>query len=62
MDIPSHRAAAVQPTPAQSFELRRGQLVNLDQEAAAAAPSPAGTVPAPTPTPPVAKVEKKMEA
>ncbi|KAA0572215.1 hypothetical protein FZ983_32105 [Azospirillum sp. B21] len=45
MDIPSHREAAVAPTPAHSFELRDGdQLVNLTEEerkAAEAAASPA---------------------
>ena len=33
MNIPAHRAAAVAPTPAHSFELRNGdQLVNLTEE------------------------------
>jgi len=44
MNIPAHRAAAVAPTPAHSFELRDGdQLINLTEEerkAAEAAASP----------------------
>lgn len=47
MNIPAHRAAAVAPTPAHSFELRDGdQLVNLTEEerkAAEAAVPPASS-------------------
>jgi hypothetical protein len=40
MTIPSHRAAAEVPTPAHSFELRDGELVNLTEEARKAAETP----------------------
>ncbi|MBP2297954.1 hypothetical protein [Azospirillum picis] len=44
MDIPAHRAAAVAPTPAHSFELRDGdQLVNLTEEERKAAEAAAST-------------------
>lgn len=48
MDIPAHRAAAVVPTPAHTFELREGdQLVNLtEEERAAADAAAADAVPA----------------
>lgn len=48
MDIPAHRAAAVVPTPAHTFELREGdQLVNLtEEERTAADASAADSVPA----------------
>ncbi len=45
MDIPAHRAAAVEPTPAHSFELRDGELVNLtEEEGKAADAAPTSTV------------------
>ncbi|PWC86051.1 hypothetical protein TSH100_13835 [Azospirillum sp. TSH100] len=45
MNIPAHRAAAVEPTPAHSFELRDGELVNLTEEDAKAADAvPASSV------------------
>lgn len=50
MDIPAHRAAAVVPTPAHSFELREGELVNLTEEEGKAADA--------TPTSAVATVIK----
>jgi len=46
MTIPSHRAAAEVPTPAHTFELRDGELINLTEaeeaarKAAAEAPEP----------------------
>lgn len=44
MNIPAHRAAAVAPTPAHSFELRDGdQLVNLTEEERKAAEAAAAT-------------------
>ncbi|CAO3440122.1 hypothetical protein [Azospirillum endophyticum] len=51
MDIPAHRAAAVVPTPAHSFELREGdQLVNLtEEERAAAEAAAAAAVAVPVP-------------
>lgn len=49
MDIPAHRAAAVVPTPAHSFELREGgQLVNLTEEERAASEIAAAAVAAST--------------
>lgn len=36
MTIPSHRAAAAVPTPAHSFELRAGELINLTEAEEAA--------------------------
>ncbi|MGF7178435.1 hypothetical protein [Azospirillum doebereinerae] len=54
MDIPAHRAAAVVPTPAHSFELRDGdRLVNLTEEEAAKALAPVtkGRKPASEPAP-----------
>ncbi|MCG5241870.1 hypothetical protein ACIU1J_19610 [Azospirillum doebereinerae] len=45
MDIPAHRAAAVVPTPAHSFERRDGdRLVNLTEEEAATATASAPPV------------------
>ncbi|MCM8738288.1 hypothetical protein M5E06_29610 [Azospirillum sp. A1-3] len=52
MDIPAHRAAAVVPTPAHSFELRDGdQLVNLTEEERAAAEASATAAAAAVPVP-----------
>lgn len=50
MDIPAHRAAAVVPTPAHSFELREGdQLVNLtEKERASAEAATAASAAVPT--------------
>lgn len=49
MTIPSHRAAAEVPTPAHTFELRAGELINLTEAARKAAEAPE------TAAPPVAK-------
>lgn len=45
MTIPFHRAAAAAPTPAHSFELRAGELVNLTEEARKATEAAAVPVP-----------------
>lgn len=66
MNIPSHRAAAVAPTPAHSFELRDGELVNRTEEertpaepagAAPPAPSKGSRTAAVVPTAPAASAE-----
>jgi hypothetical protein len=53
MTIPSHRAAAEVPTPAHTFELRAGELVNLTEaeEAARKAADAPETIPAPAAKP-----------
>ncbi|MCM8736592.1 hypothetical protein M5E06_20915 [Azospirillum sp. A1-3] len=52
MNIPAHRAAAVAPTPAHSFELRDGdQLINLTEEERAAAEAAAAAATAAVPVP-----------
>lgn len=39
MNIPAHRAAAVEPTPADTFEVKDGKTINLTEQARAASES-----------------------
>lgn len=54
MNIPAHRAAAVAPTPAHSFELCEGELVNrIEESSKPAEPAePAATAPPASPAKP----------
>ncbi|OYD82504.1 hypothetical protein [Azospirillum brasilense] len=36
MNIPAHRAAAVEPTPADTFEVKDGKTINLSEQERAA--------------------------